>query len=370
MLGFAVMRNPPISETELFSEGMELLRASLPDGWSVLRVESQPSLFMRPDAILEISGPDGARSTVLVEVRSSLEAFMVPTLVENWRLTTPDPVLVIAPFVSKRTQEALKAEGINYIDSTGRIRLELDRPALLIYVETGLKDSSSLRAFPGDRLMRTLRGGPATRIVRALCDFNPPYSPSVISRLAGTSPASVSRALALLEREGLIQKEPRGPVVEVDWEGLIRRWTEDYSFQSTNRARGFLAPRGVDRFMENLRDRGNYALTGSFAVPDEARTAPAVQPLVFVPSLIDALDAFDLRATETGHNVVLAEPFSPVLVERTREENSFTLCSVPQVAADLLTGPGRTSAEADGLFEWMRRNEGKWRLDPNENHSV
>ena len=35
--------------------------------------------------------------------------------------------------------------------------------------------------------------------------------------------------LTLLEREDLIRKKVRGPVTDVDWRGLINRWTEDYS---------------------------------------------------------------------------------------------------------------------------------------------
>ncbi|MCA1840123.1 MAG: hypothetical protein ABR507_09420 [Actinomycetota bacterium] len=151
---------------------------------------------------------------------------------------------------------------------------------------------------------------------------------------------------------------------------MIRRWTEDYSFQSTNNARGFLAPRGVESLMAKLRDRRDYVLTGSYAVPAEARTAPATLPLLYVPSLIDALDALDLRPSDSGPNVVLAEPFISVFVDRTREEDSLTLASLPQVAADLLTGPGRTSAEADGLFEWMRKNERSWRRDPKDSRDA
>lgn len=363
------MRNLPKSETELFSDALELLRNRIPKDWSIRRATRQPDLFTRPDAELEISAPDGTRSPLLIEVRSSLEAFMIPTLLENWRLTTPDPILVIAPYLSSRTQEALIAQGINYIDSTGRIRLELDSPALFIYVETGTKGPSPFQPFPGDRPMRTLRGAPATRIVRALCDYLPPYSPSLLAHLARTSAASVSRALTLLERDGLIKREPRGPVAEVDWEGLIRRWTEDYSFQSTNKARGFLAARGITAFIEKLRSRGDCAITGSFAIPEAARTAPPVLPLVFVWSLIDTLDTLDVRPSDTGANVILAEPFNPVVVERTRVENELTLCSMSQVAADVLTGPGRTSAEIDGLFDWMRQNEVHWRMDTAEEES-
>jgi hypothetical protein len=74
-----------------------------------------------------------------------------------------------------------------------------------------------------------------------------------------------------------------------------------------------------------------------------------------------AAERLDLRPTEVGANVILAEPFDPLVYERGRELDGITYVAPSQNAADLLTSPGRGPSEAEELIEWMTRNEGAWR---------
>ena len=62
-----------------------------------------------------------------------------------------------------------------------------------------------------------------------------------------------------------------------------------------------------------------------------------------------------------GANVALALPFDPVVYERTLKKGGLTIVALSQVAADLLTSPGRGPNEAEALMEWMRENEAAWR---------
>lgn len=69
----------------------------------------------------------------------------------------------------------------------------------------------------------------------------------------------------------------------------------------------------------------------------------------------------DLRPADAGANVLLLAPFDPVVFERTWERGGVTFAAVSQVAADLLTGPGRGPAEAEALMKWMGEHEHDWR---------
>lgn len=60
--------------------------------------------------------------------------------------------------------------------------------------------------------------------------------------------------------------------------------------------------------------------------------------------------------------MILAEPFDPVVYERTREREGVTCVAPSQNAADLLTSPGRGPNEAQELMDWMGKNEGAWRV--------
>ena len=51
-----------------------------------------------------------------------------------------------------------------------------------------------------------------------------------------------------------------------------------------------------------------------------------------------------------------------MVFERTEIADGITYARVTQVLLDLMTGPGRGPAEAEGLLEWMRENEEIWKL--------
>jgi hypothetical protein len=91
--------------------------------------------------------------------------------------------------------------------------------------------------------------------------------------------------------------------------------------------------------------------------------APVAAPrlaTVFVESTSVA-DALDLEPAEAGANVLLVEPFDPVVFERTLMRDGLVLASPSQVVADLLTSPGRGPAEGQALLDWMARSEEVWR---------
>jgi hypothetical protein len=82
---------------------------------------------------------------------------------------------------------------------------------------------------------------------------------------------------------------------------------------------------------------------------------------VYVEDIAAAAHGLDLRRAEAGANVLLIEPFDPVVFDRTLVRDELTLANPSQVAADLLTSPGRGPAEAEALLEWMAEHEHEWR---------
>jgi hypothetical protein len=62
----------------------------------------------------------------------------------------------------------------------------------------------------------------------------------------------------------------------------------------------------------------------------------------------------------------LLTPFDDVVFERTSTKNGVTIAAISQVAADLLTSPGRGPNEAAALMQWMQENEDAWRTGNDE----
>jgi len=353
-----IMRNRALPDN-VAKRAAEEITARLPRGWrSKLTLDARRG-NRRADALLEIRAPDGARGVIIVEAKRLLEPKDLPAVLAQLRpfVGKDARAVVAAPYLGFRTRERLREEGVGYADLAGNVWVTLDRPGLLIQAAGAEKNP-----WREERPARSLKGPKAGRIVRALCDFRGPIGVRDLATRAGTDPGYVSRVLDLLEREDLIKKEGRGPVLEVDWRGLIRRWAQDYSLLGSNRTGSYLDPRGVDSFRGNLRRAdARYAVTGSLGASRLAPIAPPRLGVCFVDSLEPFAGDLGLRPAESGANVILAEPFDPVVYERTWEREGITFAAPTQIAADLLTSPGRGPAEAEELLSWMAGNEGAWR---------
>ena len=160
----------------------------------------------------------------------------------------------------------------------------------------------------------------------------------------------------------MITKEDRGRITQVEWPALLRRWAQEYSFTTSNRANNFLEPRGLSSLLAKLRDTSlNYAVSGSLAATQIAPIAAPRLAAVYVEDVFPFAKTLDLRPTESGTNVILAEPFDSVVFERTRKTSGVVYAALSQVVADLLTSSGRGPNEAEELIVWMEQNEDEWR---------
>jgi hypothetical protein len=316
----------------------------------------------RPDALLRVQSPDGKQATVIVEAKTQLEPRDVRSALDQATryasAIDADGTLVAAPYLGPRAREVIAEAGAGYADATGNWRLVLSEPGL--FLERTGADANPWRE---ERVLRSLKGPSAGRVVRALCDFRPPYGIRELAGRSDSSLASVARVVEFLDREAIVAREPRGPVQSVDWAALIRRWTQDYSFTRSNRTRTYLEPRSLPALRSKIGSAARrIAVTGSLAATELAQSvAPPRLATVYVDSVLDAASELQLREVETGGNVVVAEPFDEVVFDRTWTRGGVTFCSASQVAADLLTGPGRAPAEGEALIEWMKANEDAWR---------
>jgi hypothetical protein len=310
------------------------------------------------DAILRIRRPGTPAGSVLIEAKARIEPKDVDSLAATLRPTPDQPVLVAAPFISPRTQERLKAKGFGYADLTGNVRLSLTDPGVFIDT-TGASENPE----PNLRDRKSLKGPKAGRLIRALCDFPLPIGLRDLAKRSGVDPGYASRVVDFLNREALVTRTTRGPVTSVDWPALLRRWSQEYSPFQRQRVAMYLAPRGIPSIIEKLKSTSTrFAVSGSWAAAQFAPVAPPRLLLLYVDKPAAIAGELDLRPTDAGANVALATPFDSVVYERTSKKNSITIAALSQVAADLLTSPGRGPNEAEALMEWMGEHEEAWRV--------
>ncbi|HUZ28600.1 MAG TPA: type IV toxin-antitoxin system AbiEi family antitoxin [Solirubrobacteraceae bacterium] len=361
--------NEVTQETELIDAAVAWLGNYLPPGWTAERSERQivapnSSRPTRLDAVVDLRGSN-ATATFAVEAKRSFSPRdverLLPGLSRTLRsLAANVPLLVVAPWLSARTQELLRNEGINYIDLAGNTFIRLDFPAVFIRT-TGATRNPERQA----RAVARVRGPKAGRLVRTLIDVRPPYGVRELAGATRLAPGYVSRLLDALDRDALVDRSPKGVVLAVDFAALLRRWTESYDVLTSNETRRFIAPEGAGRSFERLRDlaaTGAISVTGSFAA---VRLAPVAAPallLLYVEDMAKVIDGLNLLPADEGANVVLLRPFDQVVWDRVDRDDGITYVAPSQAAADCLTGTGRMPSEGEALITWMTANEDRWRV--------
>lgn len=362
---------PLVHEREILAEAIKQIQARLPGGWK-LKVDDLPAVRLGPDVVVHLMSPQGDEATLVVEVSRGLVSRDLPAVLEQLKghaaklpsgeIKAGVLPLVVSRYLSVPLQTWLTERNVAFADASGNLRLAIDRPALFLRDVGATKDP--WRA-PG-RPKGNLTGEPAARVVRALVDCAPPYSVPRLVNLARTSTGPTYRVVDFLDEQALITRGSRGPIDQVEWRNLLGRWSADYGFLRSSSVTTYLAPRGLAPVMSALAGAGadlapRYAVTGSVAAQNWAPYAPARAAMIYCDNPADLADRLDLRAVESGANVLLAQPAYDVVYERAQIIDGITVAAPSQVAVDLLTGPGRNPAEAEALLDWMETHVESWR---------
>lgn len=351
------------NESEILFKCEKRLRDALPREWRLscrFEIKRNKSWV---DAIFDVTSPSDETTTFTVEAKRSFQPKALLAAVEQIQfLIDPnmddgEQPLIATDYLSRRSRELLLERDINWIDTTGNMRLVSSRPGLFIERSGAQKDP-----WRRDEPLQSLRGKGAGRAMRALVDTRPPYGVREIALRTGASAPTLSRVIELLEQEAILERDKRGGVLELNWPAAIRRWSEDYPGLRSNKPRKFLEPRGFDELKRKLEKTSiPYAVTSSFAAKSFAPFAPTQSAVIYVTDIYRAESELGLRPSEMGSNVLLVEPLDSVAFERSIRRDGITMAAPSQIAVDLLTGPGREPAEGEALIQWMEKNEDVWR---------
>lgn len=351
-----------VAEEQFLEEAVALLRARLPAGWSA-ELTSRTLPDGQSDNFLEVSG-GSSHAGWLVEARASLTPRQIQSEFGSpsyRRLRAHDrrALIVIAPYLSQRARELLKGEGICYLDTTGNMWLVYQHPH--IWVET---PGATKAPAPQRRQVRSLRGPAAGNIVRVLVDVRPPYGVTDLSRAARVDAGYVTRVLEALASEALVERGPRGRVVDVDWPALLRRRAASVDLLSRQTTTLYVAPAGAGKVLEGLAGTQDdkAVVSGSFAA---ARLAPVTaSALLVVYTLADRgtlSRSLGLMEVPHGGDVAFIEPAATGPFLNARSSDGLVFAAPSQVAVDCLSGTGRMPAEGEAVIAWMEEDEARWR---------
>lgn len=356
--------NAPESAHDVLGRCTRRIVDFLPPGWSTTSAFEVRLSNRVVDEVLCVESPDGGQVDLVIEARQVVDRRDIASLSDalgRAASTRPNAVGVVAArYLAPPVREELAARGLSYVDAAGSLRIVASTPGLFLSAHGA--DTDPWRG-PG-RPRGTLTGTPAARVVRALVDFAGEWKIRDLVAVAGASTAATYRVLDFLELQGLVEREQRGAVLVTAWRPLLELWSRDYGFIRDGLVTTYIEPRGIPALLEKVAVSKDipYVATGTIAAAEWAPYAPARAAMFYVADAARASAAWGLRATDSGANVLLAEPQSDVVFDRALTTSRGVVVAAPsQAAVDLMTGPGRNPEEARELLDWMERNESSWR---------
>lgn len=338
----------PGATTRRLDQAVARLGAVLPSGWRTSVAKRLPD-----GGVVRLSSSKGDTGELKVWPRAELP----PSAVARLEPATT-PTIVFARWISPRARELLRDRRIGYLDTTGNAEVTLDSPAVFISTQGATRDPQ-----PKPARGPSLRGPRVWALLRTVVEVDPPYGVRELAAALGLTAGYVSRVLQVLEGEALVTRDRRGRVTERDWEGILRALTRSYSVLDASTSTSWAAAAGPEQFLTDVAGRRTptCAVTGSFGA---TRLAPIAAPglaVVYGDNPERLAKAGRLLPADQGANVILLEPYDPIVFDRTWTSSGLRFASIAQIAADCLTGPARMPAEGEALIEWMRRNADRWR---------
>lgn len=176
------------------------------------------------NVVLALTLADGEVRELLVEIkRTNLTHALAEGLIARARRATQQPLLVVAPKVTRGVGRHLGEHGVNYIDLAGNCWLEIDDRYMAVIEGRRAPDIE-----PRGRGLGTA----GYQVLFALLAMPDLENATVreIARQAGTAPGTVTRALQRLEKEGFLLRD-QGEQIIRDRQGLLERWLHGYQTQ-------------------------------------------------------------------------------------------------------------------------------------------
>jgi hypothetical protein len=320
-------------------------------------------------ALWTLNQKQGTYTELIVEARSTVSPRDVDQILGGMphlvrAVGRNPPVVIVAPWISKRTQELLRSKGFNYLDLTGNVFIRIPHPAIYLWLQ-----GADRSPYPEVRGTTRIQGGRANALVRILADVQPPYSHMELVNATKLSPGYVSQLLDALDDLALIRRTRRGRTVhvtDVDWQGVLQLRTQSYGLLKSNEVGAFVSPGGPDNMIRQLtEDAGAFGpavVTGSYAAAAVAPVAAPSQLALYVEDPARVRIAAGLLPTRRGADVLLLRAADPSQVERPRDVDGVNHVGLSQLAMDCLTGNGRLPEEGEAILDWMQRHESVWRI--------
>ncbi len=306
---------------------------------------------LRPDAVVRVATPD-REHLLVVEVKGNGQPRIAREAINQllrYRDSHPGAYGVfIAPYVSPRTAELCKEEGVGFVDLAGNCRLSFGQ---VFIQKSGEKNPPARR-----RDLRSFYSPKASRVLRVL--LHDPHRSWKLQDLACEADVSIGQASnvkkLLRDREWICPES--GGVQLAEPAALLAEWSQSQRYRRHHKYPCYsLAPaREVEqRLAEACSAQGEqFALTGFSAALRFAPMVRAQGMAAYVTGDIDALLAdLGLKPVKSGANATLIEPGDEGVFYGACDIDGLATVSPVQAYLDLVGAGGRGEEAAQAILD-------------------
>lgn len=305
-------------------------------------------------------GPDGyfiaGDFEFVVEVKGSDRLAAIHQACENARRharkKSPRAIpLVAVSYMGPSGRQACVEEKVSFVDVAGNAHIEA--PGLFVHVQ-GKRNPSSTLGRPSS--VFAPRSSRVSRLL--LLDPKRWWQQKDIADEAGIGRGSVSKVVARLASDGLLEAKKDGKVRPFRPNLLLDAWKDEYKFRRHKVVAGHVSARSgeelAERFAEAARQhKAEYSFTG---LPAAAKLAPfagfrLVAAYLRRPPKEALLQSLGFHREEKGANIWLVMPADEGVFAGSKEIEGHACVSPVQAYLDLMQMPERAKEAAVHLRE-------------------
>ena len=291
------------------------------------------------------------RKTLLVEIKSSGQPLSARSAVNQLlvlQYKRPGHYGVfVAPYISERSAEICKSNGISYIDFSGNCWLNFDS----IFMEI----KGNPNRFSRKSELKSLFKPRAERILRAMLS-EPGYEWSAmeLAKSAGVSIGQVSNVRKLLlEREWIEDQKTGTKLIEPSQ--MLASWLTEY--QPDRSTKYWLYDMGSVRDIESMissfcnRTGTRYAFTGFSGASRFAPFTTYRTVAVYMDISQENITELPFKPVTSGANIRIISPYDEGVFYGTRNIRGQSVASPAQCYLDLKDEKARGEEAAEALLE-------------------
>ena len=291
------------------------------------------------------------RKILLVEIKSSGQPSSARSAVNQLIVLLykrpADYGVFVAPYISERSAEICKSNGISYMDFSGNCRLALDD----IYIEIIGKPNRFVRQSG----LKSLFKPKAERILRALlCEPNREWLAMDVAESAEVSIGQVSNVRKLLLEREWIEDQKIGIKLIEPFQMLASWLTEYRPDRSTIYDLYDMGEVGdIESTISSFctRTRTRYAFTGFSGASRYAPFTTYRTVAVYMDISQENITELPFKPVTSGANIRIISPYDDGIFYGTRNIRGRSVASPVQCYLDLKDEKARGEEAADALLE-------------------